>query len=82
MPIAGRCALDIEELLQETDETKPHVALSQEDISYFIYIFHGYMLSAALQGKQPLIRLRDWSWADYAECFIWGGGCGKMERED
>jgi hypothetical protein len=37
MPIAGRCALDIEELLQETDETKPHVALSQEDISYFIY---------------------------------------------
>ena len=30
------------------------------------HIFHGYMLSAALQGKQPLIRLRDWSWADLA----------------
>ena len=30
------------------------------------HIFHGYMFSAALQGKQPLIRLRDWSWADLA----------------
>jgi len=34
---ADKCALDIEELLQEKDDTKPHVALSQQDISYFIY---------------------------------------------
>ncbi|MBR2143240.1 MAG: amino acid adenylation domain-containing protein [Anaerovibrio sp.] len=34
---ADKCALDIEELLQETNATKPHVALSQDDISYFIY---------------------------------------------
>lgn len=32
-----QCALDVEELLQETDAAKPHVALSQKDISYFIY---------------------------------------------
>jgi 4'-phosphopantetheinyl transferase len=46
------------------------------------HIFHGYMLSAALQDKQPLIRLRDWSWADYAECFTSRGGGSKMEREN
>ena len=28
------------------------------------HIINGYMLSAALQGKQPLIKMRDWSWTD------------------
>ena len=31
------------------------------------HTFHGYMLSAALQGKRPLIILREWSWVDLAE---------------
>ncbi len=33
----GRNAVDIEELLKETDASKPHVGISQDDISYMIY---------------------------------------------
>ena len=30
------------------------------------YTFYGYMLSAALQGKQPLLSISEWSWGDLA----------------
>ncbi|MCR5237652.1 MAG: amino acid adenylation domain-containing protein, partial [Lachnospiraceae bacterium] len=33
----GRKAVDIDELLAETDDTKPHVALDKKNISYMIY---------------------------------------------
>ena len=31
------CAVDIDELLKESNDTKPHVELSEDDISYMIY---------------------------------------------
>lgn len=33
----GKNAVDIEELLKETDDTKPHVAIDKKNISYMIY---------------------------------------------
>lgn len=33
----GKCAVDIEDLLDQTDTSKPDVSISQDDISYMIY---------------------------------------------
>ena len=55
---------------QQLSDSMAHAGFSFVDIAHEYGIsscvFHGYMLSAALQDKRPLIRLRDWSWADLA----------------
>ena len=69
----GKNALDIEELLRETDSTKPHVAISGDQISYMIYTSgstgrpKGVMLThsalahyvADMPGKEMVRLLRD-----------------------
>ncbi|SEH21110.1 non-ribosomal peptide synthetase [Selenomonas sp. KH1T6] len=71
---ADKCAIDVEELLLETDETKPRVPLTQEHISYFIYtsgstgrpkgvmLTHGGMAHyvANMPNKEMVNALRDY----------------------
>ena len=54
----GKTCLDIEELLLEEDETKPHVPLTQDDISYMIY-------TSGSTGRPKGVVLRHYGNAHY-----------------